>query len=69
MSILSWNCPGLGLPRTVQELTALVREKSPSLVFLAETRRSAQRAMQLRWRIELKNAVGVDSIGQSGGLV
>jgi hypothetical protein len=39
------------------------------MVFLSETRRSAQHALHLRWRIGLKNAIGVDSEGQGGGLV
>jgi hypothetical protein len=36
---------------------------------LAETRRSEKRADHLRWRLGLKNYVGVDSVGQAGGLV
>lgn len=54
---------------TVQNLTALVRAKSPSMVFLMETRRSASRAMNLKWRLGLKNSVGVESIGPGGGIV
>jgi exonuclease III len=69
MSILSWNCQGLRQSSIVQELVAQVRAKSPSMVFLMETRRSAKRALNLKWRLGLKNAVGVDSIGQGGGLV
>jgi hypothetical protein len=69
MSILSWNCRGLGPSPIVQELCALVRAESPSSVFLMETRKSAQRAMKLKWRLGLKNSVGVDSAGQGGGIV
>lgn len=69
MSILSWNCQGLGLSRTVQELIALVREKNPTMVFLAETRRSRKRAENLRWRLGLKNCLSVDSIGRGGGQI
>jgi hypothetical protein len=69
MSILSWNCHGLGQSVTIQELIALVRAKSPAMVFLMETRRSANRAMNLKWRLGLKNSVGVDSNGQGGGIV
>lgn len=68
MNILSWNCRGLGLPRTVQDLVALVGAKSPRLVFLSETRMSGDRAMNLRWRLGLKHAVAVDSINMGGGL-
>jgi hypothetical protein len=70
MNIISWNCRGLGQSSTVQELTTLVRAKNPSLVFLMETRRSAQRAiMNLKWRLSLRHSVGIDSVGHSGGLV
>jgi hypothetical protein len=68
MSILSWNCRGLRQSRAVQELLAPTRAKSSSMVFL-KTRHSAKRAMNLKWRLGLKNSVGVDSIGQGGGLV
>jgi hypothetical protein len=69
MSILSWNCRGLGPSSIVQELCTLVRAKSPSIVFLMETHRSVQRAMKLKWRLGLKNSVGMDSAGQGGGIV
>jgi hypothetical protein len=39
------------------------------MVFLMETRRSASRAMNLKWRLGIKNSVGVDIFGQGGGLV
>jgi hypothetical protein len=69
VSIFSWNCQGIGQSRTVQELSALVRAKSPSMVFLMEMCRSAVCATNLRWRLGLKHAVGADSLGQSGGLM
>jgi hypothetical protein len=69
MNILNWNCQGLGQSSIVQELSALVRAKSPSLVFLMETHRSAQRVMNLEWRLGLQHFVGVDSVGHGGGLV
>lgn len=36
MSILSWNCRGLGNPRSVRDLHLLVKEKRPNLLFLME---------------------------------
>jgi hypothetical protein len=39
------------------------------MIFLTETRRSASRAMNLKWRLGLKNSVGVESIGPGGGIV
>jgi hypothetical protein len=69
MSILSCNCRGLEQSSIVQELCALSRAKSPSsMIFLMETHRSAQCALNLRWRLGLKNSVGVNSVGQGGGI-
>jgi hypothetical protein len=68
MNALCWNCRGIGLSRTVHELSALVRANSPSLVFLCETRNSGSRVENLRWRLGLKNCITFDSEGRSGGL-
>lgn len=68
MNALCWNCRGIRLSRTVQELTALARAKSQSFVFLCETRNSESRAANLRWRLGLRNCIAVDSDGRSGGL-
>jgi hypothetical protein len=57
-----------GLPRTVREITTLVRVKCPSLLFLCETRNSEVRVSNLRWRLGLKNCIAVDSDGRSGSL-
>lgn len=67
MNLFSWNCRGLGLSRTVQELIALVGAKSPRLVFLSETRTSGARAANLRWRLGLKNCIAVDCSSTGGG--
>ena len=37
MSLLWWNCRGLGNPQTIQELDDLVQAQDPVVVFLAET--------------------------------
>ena len=37
MSLLFWNCRGLGNPRTENELVRLIQAKDPSVVFRAET--------------------------------
>ena len=37
MNCIMWNFRGLGNPRTVQELTELVRNKDPEAVFVIET--------------------------------
>nr|XP_023893774.1 uncharacterized protein LOC112005708 [Quercus suber] len=37
MNLLVWNCRGLGNLRTKKELGNIIREKDPSVMFLAET--------------------------------
>lgn len=37
MSVLSWNCRGLGNPQTIQVLRDLVNMKRPNFFFLVET--------------------------------
>lgn len=36
MSVLSWNCRGLGNPRAVQAPKELITSKKPDIVFLSE---------------------------------
>ena len=38
MSIMSWNCRGLGNPWAVQALKRVIKKEDPSLVFLMETK-------------------------------
>ena len=38
MSIISWNCRGLGTPWVVQALKKAICKEDPSLVFLMETK-------------------------------
>jgi hypothetical protein len=40
MKILSWNCRGLSRPSAVRSLRALIRENSPEILFLSETKSS-----------------------------
>jgi hypothetical protein len=68
MSILSWNCRGLGQPRTVQELTLLVCKFCPKIVFVLETRQQRDTVCNLHFIIGLKNVFVVDGQGKGGGL-
>jgi exonuclease III len=68
MSILSWNCWGLGNHRSVRDLCRLVKEKRPSLVFLMETKMLSKCLEKIRVKIGFRNVFGVDSVGRSGGL-
>jgi exonuclease III len=69
MSILSWNCRGLGQPSTVQELSLPVRKYCPKIVFISETRQQKSRVLNLRFRLGYKNAFVVDRKGKVEGLV
>lgn len=43
MSVLAWNCRGLGTPSAIRILTEEVKEKNPVVVFLAEMKASIER--------------------------
>ncbi|KAK6134533.1 hypothetical protein DH2020_031703 [Rehmannia glutinosa] len=67
MNILSWNCRGLGNPRTILELRDIIRAKSPDVVFLCETK------CKVHDIDRIKNSLGFfgvafPSSGRSGGL-
>ena len=47
MSLLCWNCRGLGNPQTIQELGDLVQVQDPAVVFLAETWLDEARLIEL----------------------
>ncbi|XP_031101919.1 uncharacterized protein LOC116005823 [Ipomoea triloba] len=68
MSTLSWNCRGLGNPRTVREVVDLVSRKKPEFVFLMETKVNREHAERLRVKIGFEGLFYVDSVGRSGGL-
>ncbi|KAM0833451.1 hypothetical protein ACQ4PT_064250 [Festuca glaucescens] len=69
MMILGLNCRGCGQPEAVHELRVLAERHRPEVLFLSETKMTAERAECLKWRLGFENALGVDSEGQSGGLV
>jgi exonuclease III len=68
MKILSWNCRGLGNPRTVRDLCRLVKEKRPTMVFLMETILKKKKMERIRCKMGFDNMLVVDCIGKSGGL-
>jgi len=53
MRCLSWNCWGLGNPRTVRGLRLLVKNNKPDLVFLMETKLMQSRASFLNQLLAL----------------
>jgi hypothetical protein len=68
MTLLSWNCRGLGQPRTVQELVCLVHTYKPKLVFLSETRQNNKYVKNLKWRLGLCHCITQPGIGKGAGI-
>jgi hypothetical protein len=66
MSILSWNCRGLGQSPTVHKLGCLVRQFCPKIVFISETRQHHERVSNLWFRIGLNKSFVVDGLVCSG---
>lgn len=72
MSLLAWNCRGLGNPRIVRALKKLLKDKDPHLVFLSETRRKDHEMNVWRNLHGLANLITVSCHGEgkdrAGGL-
>ena len=68
MSVLAWNCRGLGSSPAVRILSDEVKAKNPVLVFLSETKASVSRIKGLQRKLEFTQGIAVPSDGQSGGL-
>ncbi|XP_042969166.1 uncharacterized protein LOC122301869 [Carya illinoinensis] len=68
MSILVWNCRGLGNPQTVRVLRQLAKDKILSLVFLVETKCNCRRMDMIRRKLRFDNCLAVDSVGLRGGI-
>ena len=65
---LSWNCRGLGNPRSVRALHIMVQRWKPDIVFLMETKSKVNRMEKIKNRIGFANGLIVPSRGRSGGL-
>lgn len=69
MSILCWNCQGLGRTRAVRPLCDLTKCESPVVVLLQETKLSSQKAAKLQWELGYGNMLSILARGRSGGLL
>ena len=67
MSLIVWNCRGLGDLRTGKELEVLIRAKDPSVVFLVETWVDEVRLKEIQRNIKFDNLFYVDRNPRSGG--
>ena len=68
MNCVSWNCRGLGNRRLVRELSDILKDKGPNLVFLMETRAKASYLEKLRCRLKFDNVFVVSRKNRGGGL-
>lgn len=66
---LSWNCQSLGNPWTIRELRHLISDKSPSIIFLMETKCPKVQMENASRKVDFTNCFVVDSVGKRGGLV
>ena len=68
MSLLCWNCRGLGNQPTVQELGNFILVQDPSVVFLAETLLDEARLSSICDSLQFGHYHGVSKISHGGGL-
>lgn len=59
---------GLGNSRTFHELCGIERDKSPTLVFLMETKVNLSKMNKVKQQLSFDGCFSVDALGQKGGL-
>ena len=69
MKILSWNCRGLSRPFAVRHLRLLIRDNSPDVLFLSETKSSPPQVNSILNRLGFFLVTQFVPVGSSGGLV
>ncbi|KAL4652321.1 hypothetical protein ACB092_01G224700 [Castanea dentata] len=69
MSVLAWNCRGLGSPLAIRTLTEEVKGKNPVVVFLAETKVNTDRKKGFQHKLGFTQGIIIPSDGKSGDLV
>lgn len=69
MSGISWNCQGLGSPRTILELKTLIRSHKPAIIFLMETRLPHHKFGLLKMQLGFCKGFMVERVGLGGGLI
>nr|POE78806.1 hypothetical protein CFP56_54154 [Quercus suber] len=65
MRTLAWNCRGAGRAPTVRALKALIREESPDVVFIAESKSKSRRIEKIRLSIGFVDKFYVDLASKS----
>jgi hypothetical protein len=69
MSIIGWNCRGLGSPIAIPDLKYLVRHFNSDLLFLSETLAHRNKIEELRYFFGFDSCISVYRAGRGGGLV
>jgi hypothetical protein len=68
MSLVAWNCRGLGSPSAIPDLKYLVRHFNPDLLFLSETLAHRNKIEELRFLLGYDSCLPIDRTGRGGGL-
>ncbi|XP_060959162.1 uncharacterized protein LOC133030439 [Cannabis sativa] len=69
MSLCSWNARGLGSPRAFCNLSLLVKQHQPLVLFVMETKLSAGRGMHLKHKLRFDSVLEVPRQGLGGGIL
>lgn len=68
MSLIGWNCRGLGKPRAVRVLTEMLKSHKPDLLFLSETLAVSNKIEAIASKLGFADFFSVDRQGMGGGL-
>jgi hypothetical protein len=68
MSLISWNCRGLGSPNAIPDLKCLVRHFNLDFLFISETLSRRNKIEDLRYLLDFEFCFSVDRSGRGCGL-
>ena len=67
LKVASWNCQGLGNPRTVRRLKEMKRDIFPDILFLMETKNPDSFVMKKTKQLQYENSYLISPIGHGAG--
>jgi exonuclease III len=68
MSIISWNCRGLGNPSAILHLKFLIRRYKPDVMLLYETLVNSNKINDLRCELSFDSCFTTDRDGRGRGV-